>query len=305
MSFRDAYFCSNPVVGDSGVKITRSSFLTLGLGAAAGLVFGTAPRNASAKEWKVIRVATEGAFPPYNMHAPDGRLIGFEPELLQELSSRMNIKCEMIAQAWDGMIAGLTDGKYDAIMDAVSITPKRQEVIAFSTPYAAAPSGLAIMKDGAIKSLPGTGTRIQLADEAATKAAVEEMAKLLAGKTIGVQVATIQNDFLTKYLKDVVTIRTYSSGPDTFLDLKSGRVDAVMASAINLNASAKKSNGEMIASGYVFAGGLLGQGSAVGLRKGDPELKELFDKALKSVAEDGTLKRLALKWFEIDITPAL
>ena len=114
------------------MTITRSDFLKLGLGAAAGLALGTAPRSATAtaKEWKVIRVATEGAFPPYNMHAPDGRLIGFEPELLQELSTRMNVKCEMIAQAWDGMIAGLTDGKYDAIMDALSITPKREEVIA-------------------------------------------------------------------------------------------------------------------------------------------------------------------------------
>ncbi|WNJ90096.1 transporter substrate-binding domain-containing protein [Bosea sp. 685] len=287
------------------MKITRSSFLTLGLGAAAGLVFGTAPRSASAKEWKVIRVATEGAFPPYNMHAPDGRLIGFEPELLQELSTRMNVKCEMIAQAWDGIIAGLTDGKYDAIMDGLSITPKREEVIAFSRPYASAGSGFAIMKEGSIKTLPGTGTRVPLTDEAAAKQAIDELAKLLAGKTIGVQVATIQNDVLTKYLKDVVTIRTYPSGPDTFLDLKAGRVDAVMASAINLNASAKKSNGEMIQSGYLFSGGLLGLGSAVGLRKSDPDLKEMFDKALKSVAEDGTLKRLSLKWFEMDITPII
>ena len=77
-----------------------------------------------------------------------------------------------------------------------------------------------------------------------------------------------------------------------------------MASQINIQASAKKSNGEMIQSGYLFTGGLLGVGSAVGLRKGDPELKEMFDKALKSTIDDGTLKKLALKWFEMDITPA-
>lgn len=286
------------------MTITRSDFLKLGLGAAAGLALGAAPRSASAKDWKVIRVATEGAFPPYNMHAPDGRLIGFEPDLLQELSARMNVKCEMIAQAWDGMIAGLTDGKYDAIMDALSITPKREEVIAFSRPYAAAGSGFAIMKEGSIKSLPGTGTRVPFTDEAAAKKAIEELSKLLAGKTVGVQVATIQNDVLNRYFKDVVTVRTYPSGPDTFLDLKSGRVDAVMASQINIQTTAKKSKGEMIQSGYLLSGGLLGMGSAVGLRKGDPELKEMFDKALKSVIDDGTLKRLALKWFEMDITPA-
>ncbi|MDX3807279.1 transporter substrate-binding domain-containing protein [Bosea thiooxidans] len=287
------------------MTITRSDFLKLGLGAAAGLALGAAPRTAAAKEWKLIRVATEGAFPPYNMHAPDGRLIGFEPDLLQELSARMGVKCEMIAQAWDGMIAGLTDGKYDAIMDAVSVTPKREEVIAFSRPYASAGSGFAIMKEGSIKSLPGTGApRVPFADEAAAKKAIEELAKPLAGKTVAVQVSTIQNDVLNRYFKDVLTIRTYSSGPDTFLDLKSGRVDAVMASQINIQANVKKSNGEMIQSGYLFTGGLLGVGSAVGLRKGDPELKEMFDKALKSAIDDGTLKKLALKWFEMDITPA-
>ncbi len=286
------------------MTITRSDFLKLGLAAAGGLALGAAPRSAAAKEWKLIRVATEGAFPPYNMHAPDGRLIGFEPDLLQELSTRMGVKCEMIAQAWDGIIAGLTDGKYDAIMDGLSVTAKREEIIAFSRPYAAAGSGFAIMKEGAIKSLPGTGTRVQFTDEAAAKKAIEELAKPLAGKTVAVQVATIQNDVLNRYFKDILTIRTYPTGPDTFLDLKSGRVDAVMASQINLQASAKKSNGEMIQSGYLFAGGLLGLGSAVGLRKGDPELKEMFDEALKSVIDDGTLKKLALKWFEMDITPA-
>lgn len=286
------------------MTITRSDFLKLGLGAAAGLALGATSRSAAAKEWKVIRVATEGAFPPYNMHAPDGRLIGFEPELLQELSTRMNVKCEMIAQAWDGMIAGLNDGKYDAIMDALSVTPKREEVIAFSRPYASAGSGFAIMKEGSIKSMPGTGTRVPLTDEDAAKKAIEELAKSLAGKTVAVQIATIQNDVLNRYFKDILTIRTYPSGPDTFLDLKSGRVDAVMASQINIQANAKKSNGEMIQSGSLFIGGLLGLGSAVGLRKGDPELKEMFDKALKSTIDDGTLKRLALKWFEMDITPA-
>lgn len=287
------------------MTITRSDFLKLGLGAAAGMVLGAAPRSATAKEWKLIRVATEGAFPPYNMHAPDGRLIGFEPELLQELSIRMGVKCEMIAQAWDGMIAGLTDGKYDAVMDAVSITPKREEVIAFSRPYAAAGSGFAIMKEGSIKLLPGTGApRVPFADEVAAKKAIDELAKPLAGKTVAVQVSTIQNDVLNRYFKDVLTIRTYSSGPDTFLDLKSGRVDAVMASQINIQANAKKSNGEMIQSGYLFTGGLLGVGSGVGVRKSDPELKEMFDKALKSTMDDGTLKKLALKWFEMDITPA-
>lgn len=59
----------------------------------------------------------------------------------------MKAKCEIVAQNWDGIIPSFTAGKYDAIMAAMSITPKREEVIAFSAPYAAAINSFAVMGD--------------------------------------------------------------------------------------------------------------------------------------------------------------
>jgi octopine/nopaline transport system substrate-binding protein len=279
--------------------LTRKSFLQAGLAAAAA---GLA-RPALAKEWTTVRIATEGAFPPFNLTAPDGKLIGFEPDMCAEIGRRQKLRIELVAQAWDGIIPGLNDGKYDAIVDGMSITPKREEVIAFSMPYTNSPSGFTVLKDGPLAGLPGTGTRTALDDEAATQAAIAALAKPLAGKTVAVQIATIQLDVLNRYFKDVVTIRTYAAGPDTYLDLKNGRADAVLSSVTNAAPFIKRSRGDMVLAGTGFTGGVLGRGSGIGLRKSDPELKAILDAGLKSMMDDGALRELSMKWFELDVTP--
>lgn len=280
--------------------ITRKNFLLAGL---SGVLLGRLQSPALAKEWTTVRVATEGAFPPFNATAPDGTLIGFEPDMCAEIGRRQNLKMIMIPQAWDGIIPGLNDGKYDAIADGLSITPKREEVIAFSRPYTVSASSLTVLKNGPLANMPGTGTSIALGDEAAAKEAAAIMAKALAGKTIAVQTATVQADFLERHLKGAVTVRAYPTGPDTYLDLKNGRVDAVLSSITNSASFINRSRGELILSGYRFTGGVLGRGNAFGLRKSDPELKAKIDAGLNSMIADGSLRALAMKWFEQDITP--
>lgn len=124
------------------------------------------------------------------------------------------------------MIQGVIDGKYDGVIDSVSVTEKRREVIDFSLPYTTGGSTFVVLKDSGIE-LPGSGSSVDLADDAATQPAMAGIAKVLAGKTVGVQVSTIQSTFLTKYLADKgVTVRTYPNGPDVYHDLLNGRIDA-------------------------------------------------------------------------------
>jgi octopine/nopaline transport system substrate-binding protein len=279
--------------------LTRKSFLKAGLATAATML----ARPALAKEWMTVRVATEGAFPPFNSTAPDGTLIGFEPDMCAELAKRQKVAFPTMAQAWDGIIPGLSDGKYDAICDGMSITAKREEVIAFSRPYTNSGSGFTVLKEGPLASMGGTGERVSLDDEAATKEVIAALSKSLAGKTVAVQVATIQLDLLNKYFKDVVTIRTYAAGPDTYLDLKNGRADAVLSSTTNAAPFIKRSKGDLALAGTAFTGGVLGKGSAFGLRKSDPELKAIIDAGLTSMIEGGSLRALSIKWFEFDVTP--
>lgn len=94
------------------------------------------PSLGCAEEAKTIRIATEGAFPPWNSVDTAGRPVGFDIDVGRALCEYAKLHCEFITQAWDGIIPGLVVGKYDAVMAGMSITEKRKQVIAFSEPYA-------------------------------------------------------------------------------------------------------------------------------------------------------------------------
>ncbi len=272
--------------------------------AVCALLAGIAP-GAVAKEWPVIRIATEGAFPPYNFTKPDGTLAGFEIDLANDLCRRMNAKCEIVAQNWDGILPGLNGGKFDAIIAGMSITAKRREVIDFTQPYLASPSQLVTLKGGGLEALPGNGGRFNLTrDEAGSQAAIDAIKARLKGKVLGVQVSTIQADFANTYLKGVVELRTYKTSDETLLDLSSGRVDAALLSAAVVQAAMDKPEGkDLVFTGPGFTGGTIGIGSGIGVRKTDPDLVALFDGALDAAKADGTLARLSMQWFKLDLTP--
>lgn len=282
------------------MTITRSTFLRAGIASAALLSAGPV-----LAEGKKLVFVTEGAFPPFNMTKPDGTLYGFEPDLLAEVAKRAGFDYELKAQAWDGMIQGVADGKFDGAVDAVTITAKRLEVVDFSAPYTTGGSTFAVAKDSGL-TLPGTGTAVDLGDAAATEASVSAIAEALKGKTVGVQVSTIQSDFLNTYLAPRgVTIRTYPNGPDVYQDLMNGRLDAAMSSITNISAFLKKNKDTAEATGTSFKGGIMGAGVGIVVQKGNKELADKMSAALKSMSDDGTLEALSMKWFEMNVTPKL
>src|SRR3954464_3365150 len=137
------------------------------------------------KKWEMVKIATEGAYAPWNFSTPQGKLDGFEPELAMELCRRMNVKCEVVAQDWDGIIPALNAGKYDAIMAGMNITPKREEVIQFSRTYAAGPHGWGAMKDSPLAKLPGQGEILRLdKDTDAAQKMIDSCKSVLEGQLI-------------------------------------------------------------------------------------------------------------------------
>jgi octopine/nopaline transport system substrate-binding protein len=252
-----------------------------------------------------VHVATEGAFLPWNFTRPDGSVDGFEVELANELCRRANLTCTITAEGFDGLIPSLTSGKIDAIMAAMSITPKRQEVIDFSSVYAVTEQGFATMKGGSLESIPDDGKVFYLdTDEAASLAEIEKLTPLLKGSTIGVQGGAIADQFMSRYFVENVQLRKYKSTEQHDLDLVGGRLDAIFTSSVYLaTASKKPGNENMVMVGPRFRGGLLGSGVGVGMRKGEDALKAAFDAAIKAAQGDGTITRLSMKWFGIDIGP--
>ncbi|MGX8014255.1 transporter substrate-binding domain-containing protein (plasmid) [Mesorhizobium sp. ORM8.1] len=272
--------------------------------AAAGLLLSALVAPALALP-SSITIATEASYPPWNFTKPDGKLGGFEIELADELCKRMGLQCTMVAQDWDGIIPGLVAGKYDAIMSGINATPKRRQVIDFSRAYAFYPGGFGSVKDGPLSKID-TGKLFDLVkDKDAALKEIGELKSALKGKTIGVQVSTIHEDFLKKYLADSATIRSYSKPEEYNLDLLSGRLDAIFASVGGLRDTFGKPDYKNYAVvGPLFSGDVIGDGSSVALRKGEPELKAAWDKAINDMLDDGSLKNLSIKWFKEDITPS-
>nr|WP_286208650.1 lysine/arginine/ornithine ABC transporter substrate-binding protein [Azospirillum sp. A1-3] len=258
---------------------------------------------ANAKEWKTVRIASEGAYPPWNATDTSGKLIGFEVDLANDLCKRMKVTCEFVAQDWDGIIPALQQGKYDAIMSAMTITDERKKVIDFSVPYGTEPSVFAVMADSPLaKSLKLGDDRVDLNDQGKAKPVLEKLADALKGKAVGVQVSTIQADFMDKHLPKV-TMRTYDKIDNAGIDLSSGRVDAMLGDRSVVEAVVKATPDKMVIVGPNFIGGVIGEGMGVGLRKDTADLKAMFDKAIAEALKDGTVKKLSTQHFGYDISP--
>jgi octopine/nopaline transport system substrate-binding protein len=259
----------------------------------------------AAAQQKTVKIATEGAYAPWNFTGAGGKLEGFEVDLANELCNRMKVKCEIVAQDWDGIIPALTAKKYDAIMAGMSITEERKKTIDFAGPYAAGPNGFLVAKSSPLAKMPGTGQAYSLTSqkEAAEKA-IDAVKPLLKGKTIGVQGSTIHSNFADKYYKGTAEIREYKTTEAHDLDLAAGRIDAVLADSTAILGTLEKPEFKDYALvGPSITGGLLGEGVGVGLRKGDNDLKKSFNEAIQAAVKDGTVKKLSEKWFKIDVTP--
>ncbi len=271
----------------------------------AGLVAAALGIGPAWAQGKTVRIATEGAYEPWNFTGPGGKLQGFEIDLANDLCRRMGVTCQITAQDWDGLTPALQAGKFDAIMAGMSVTEEREKTISFSSAYANAPNGLVVEKASPLAKMPLTGERFDLArDEAGALKAIEQMRTLLKGKTIGVQGSTTHASFAEKYFKGTAEIREYKSTEQHDLDLAAGRIDAILADSTTLMGTLRKPEfKDYVMVGPNFNGGILGRGVGAGLRKADTELKAQFDKAVAEAIADGTVKRLSEQWFKTDITP--
>jgi len=97
----------------------------------------------------VVRMGTEGAYPPYNYIDDKGEVAGFERELGDELCARAELTCEWVTNDWDSIIPNLVSGNYDTIIAGMSITDERKEKIDFTTNYTQPdPSAYLAMSEG-------------------------------------------------------------------------------------------------------------------------------------------------------------
>jgi polar amino acid transport system substrate-binding protein len=215
----------------------------------------------------VLRMGSEGAYPPYNfINDATGQLDGFERELGDALCARVNMTCEWVINDWDTIIPNLVSGTYDTIMAGMSITDARKQVISFSDRY--------LMPDPSVYiSLAGT-------DLAVTESGV-----------VAAQSNTVQAGHVAT---TGASLLEFPTPDETISALRNGEADAVLAAEDFLAPYVSESNGELVFLGDpVF----LGEGIGIGLRQSDTELRDKLNAALASLRADGTVAALTTKWF--------
>jgi len=247
----------------------------------AAILAAAAGTAASAKDWKTVRIGTEGAYPPFNYIDKDGKLKGFEIDLANALCEKIGAKCEFVVQDWDGIIPGLLAKKYDAIIASLYITDERKQKIDFTKKYYQTPGRFVVRK----------GTKLEISEEG------------LKGKVIGVQRATAFERFLRDTYPSI-DLRVYATQDEVNLDLVSGRLDAVLADVVAMGINFLKSpeGKDFEFTGPSFSGSKwFGFGAGVAVRKEDPDLRDAFNKAIDQVRADGTYDKIRAAHFDFDI----
>ncbi|MBK5922484.1 amino acid ABC transporter [Rhodovulum sulfidophilum] len=232
------------------------------------LILGTAALALSAGmalAQDVVRLATEGAYPPYNFINDAGDVDGFERDLGDELCKRAELNCTWVTNDWDSIIPNLVSGNYDAILAGMSISPERQEVVAFTQPY----------------TPPSLSAYAALSDDVD-----------LENSVISAQTGTIQANHV---VDTGATLLEYPTADECVDAVRNGEAEAVMADKDVLVPIVNE--GDLV---FVGEDTALSNGIGMAFRKSDPELKDKFDAAVQSMKDDGTLNELIIKWMGED-----
>ena len=111
------------------------ALLTLGLSGCAKKQ-ESADHLARIKEKGTITVAMEGTWAPWTYHNEQDELVGYDVEVAQKIAEKLGVTVTFVEGEWDGLLAGLDDGRYDLMVNGVGVTAERQQKYDFSTPYA-------------------------------------------------------------------------------------------------------------------------------------------------------------------------
>ncbi len=220
---------------------------------------------------KKLLVGTDATYPPFESKDTEtGKIVGFDIDLMDAICDKLKVECEYIVVPFDGIISGLNNRKYDAVISAFTITPEREKMIDFSQPYYQASQSIAVRLDQQkINSLED-----------------------LKGKRIGVQLGTT-GELLAKKIEGAEIISFDNIGA-AFIDLENGKLDAIVNDKpTSQRIIALKGNAKIVGPD------LSSENYGIAVRKGEERLLEAINNALTSLQLSGKLEDLNKKWFSV------
>jgi ABC-type amino acid transport substrate-binding protein len=225
---------------------------------------------------KKLRIAVDTTYPPMEFEGDDGKPIGLDIDLAQEIAKRLNVKAEFIVMPWDGILAGLKSNRYDMIMSSMNITDERKQQVNF-VPYISMGQVFLTKKDS-------------------KKVSTE---KDLSGLVVAVQADTTSYTAVENFKKSKIAIKeikAFKNATETFSALKANQAQVVVIDeAVGLYYSALDSK-----SFAVTGQALKPEPIGIAVAKADTKLQASLSKIIKEMKDDGSFKNIYKKWLKVD-----
>jgi polar amino acid transport system substrate-binding protein len=239
----------------------------------------------------VLRVATDPQYPPQSaLNEETGEWEGYDIDVAREIANRLGVEVEFVTPGWETIIAGNWGDQWDLSVGSMTVTPERNEVLHFATPYYYTPAAIAVREE-----------------DAATMTDIESD---FDGASIGVCGGCTYEFYLDgsleipgeeiEFVIDNADVRTYNTDVPAIKDLEVGRLDAAMSSLTTLQGAQEEGSAIEIV-GNVFFEPLsvaVDRNSSL-----DPtSFVEELDRIIQEMHSDGTLSALSEQWFGQDLS---
>ncbi|WP_184695507.1 transporter substrate-binding domain-containing protein [Rhizobium leguminosarum] len=246
------------------------------------LLVAAAPIQAAAQDRMPMRIAVEGAFPPFNYLDANNKLQGFDIDIANALCEVGKFECQFIIEKWDDIIPNLVADKYDAIISSMSMSLERRQKVAFTEKYYNSPSVFIARKDSPISDISPAG---------------------LSGKILGVTSSTAQESY-ANHLYPEMKKKVFRSSPELYKGLSDGSVDIILEDKLAIYdwiANTKAGTCCEFKGPDLVDVTYFGEGAGIALRLDDKERLTRLNEALKSIKADGTYDMINAKYFPFSI----
>lgn len=222
-------------------------------------------------------IGIEGTYPPFTYHDKDGNLVGLDVEVGKKIAEKLGVQAEFVEAPWDSLLIGMDSGRFDTVINCVSITPEREEKYDFSEPYYYEARRVVVRADD---------DRIKSDADLA-----------------GMKVATnTTNAFIPWYEEKGAEIMGIDTSGEAIELVLSGRADFCGASVPVLNAYLEEHPDAEKLLKVAFVIPNSEDVIAIPVRKGEPRFLDAINQALTELREEGTLKEISEKYLKGDYT---
>ena len=238
---------------------------------------------ADTKDATKLRVGVEGGYAPFSIKGADGKFSGFDIDIAHAVCAQLKVDCVLVEINFDSMIPALKVRKIDLIVASMAITDERKKAVNFSDKYFDSPSRIVARSDA----------KFEITKEG------------LSGKRVGVQRGTIQDNYIGVAFGKSTIVR-YGKVDEVYLDLASGRLDAVLDDAVSASEGFLKTPA---GKGFAFIGPefkdrkYFGDGVGIAMRKSETDLLARVNAAIGEIRKNGEFKKIQDKYFDFEIFP--